>query len=142
MNSGVTETLVVIGIVQSGQKFLVGWRQPEQAIAGKAEFPGGKVEPGETLEFALKREIEEETGLAVVLTGWHREVRHSYPHGDVHLHFFLCQPVEDKKPLHPFEWVSRETLRTLPFPGANEAVLRELCNVDGESISFGCLAEP
>jgi 8-oxo-dGTP diphosphatase len=56
-------TQVVAAILQSDGKILVGQRTPEQSHPLKWEFPGGKVEPGESIEDALARELEEELGI-------------------------------------------------------------------------------
>lgn len=125
MNPEAAETRVVIGLVRRGDTFLVGWRQAEP-MAGAAEFPGGKVEPGETLEAALLREVREESGLEVAVDDWRREVRHTYPHGRLCLTFILCHPLNDAEPIAPFAWIPRQKLAALPFPGANEIVLRDL----------------
>jgi 8-oxo-dGTP diphosphatase len=54
---------VVAAIIERGGRFLIGQRQPEQSHPLKWEFPGGKVEPGETPEQALTRELEEELAI-------------------------------------------------------------------------------
>ena len=54
---------VVAAVLQSEDKILVGQRMPEQSHPLKWEFPGGKVEPGESPEQALARELEEELGI-------------------------------------------------------------------------------
>ena len=54
---------VVAAILQNDGKILVGQRTPDQSHPLKWEFPGGKVEPGESLEQALARELEEELGI-------------------------------------------------------------------------------
>lgn len=80
--------IVVAGIVWRDGRFLAVERPEGKAHAGWWEFPGGKVEPGETLAEALVRELEEELTLrATRLVPW-REKRFSYPQGDVLLHFF------------------------------------------------------
>jgi 8-oxo-dGTP diphosphatase len=55
---------VVAAILQNEGKILVGQRKPEQSHPMKWEFPGGKVEPGESPEQALRRELEEELGIS------------------------------------------------------------------------------
>ena len=52
----------VAGIIKKGDKYLLGKRKPGGSIGGKWEFPGGKVENGESLENALIREFQEELG--------------------------------------------------------------------------------
>jgi 8-oxo-dGTP diphosphatase len=61
-------TIHVVGaaIVQAG-RCLVAQRGPNQNLAGKWEFPGGKVEPGESPDVALAREIQEELGLEILV---------------------------------------------------------------------------
>jgi 8-oxo-dGTP diphosphatase len=54
---------VVAAIIERGGRILIGQRQPEQSHPLKWEFPGGKVEPGETPEQALTRELEEELAI-------------------------------------------------------------------------------
>src|ERR1017187_9649532 len=62
--SNVDMVQVVAAVLQSGDKILVGQRMPQQSHPLKWEFPGGKVEPGESPEQALARELEEELGIS------------------------------------------------------------------------------
>lgn len=55
----------VAGIVRSGKKFLIGRRLPTGVMGNRWEFPGGKVDPGETPEEALKREFREEMDISI-----------------------------------------------------------------------------
>jgi len=56
---------VVAAVITDGDRILACRRRPEKASGGLWEFPGGKIEPGETPEQALEREIAEELGVAV-----------------------------------------------------------------------------
>ena len=67
--------------------FLLTSRPAGKVYAGYWEFPGGKFEPGETLEQALRRELQEELGITVgAVLPWRQDV-FDYPHARVRLHF-------------------------------------------------------
>jgi 8-oxo-dGTP diphosphatase len=60
---------VVAAVITDGDRILACRRRPEKSAGGLWEFPGGKIEPGETPEQALEREIAEELGIAVAVGG-------------------------------------------------------------------------
>jgi len=81
-------TEVAVGVlVQSDGRYLLAQRPPGKPYEGYWEFPGGKLERGETVETALARELHEELG--IVMTQCHRwhTLEHDYPHAYVRLHF-------------------------------------------------------
>lgn len=80
---------VAIAILLHKSKVLVGWRQADQHQGNKHEFPGGKVELGESPEQACRREIYEEVGIG--LKEWHPFdiIRHEYEDVIVNLHLFM-----------------------------------------------------
>ncbi|HMP03314.1 MAG TPA: (deoxy)nucleoside triphosphate pyrophosphohydrolase [Gemmatales bacterium] len=119
-------TTIVVGIVVHGERVLVGVRPEGCPLAGCAEFPGGKVLPGEALEAALAREVMEETGLAVRPSVWRQVVEHDYAHGRLQLHFIRCELVGTGSPRPPFRWASWSELARLPFPAANAEVIQAL----------------
>jgi 8-oxo-dGTP diphosphatase len=69
---------------------LLGQRPEGKPYPGYWEFPGGKVEPGESIEAALKREFVEELGITLLSQESWCCVDHVYPHAHVRLHFFIC----------------------------------------------------
>jgi len=79
---------VAVGIlIDAAGRYLLTTRPPGKAYAGYWEFPGGKLEAGETVEAALRRELQEEIGVTTGATElWRSQVVH-YPHARVRLHF-------------------------------------------------------
>ena len=81
---------VAVGVlIRPDGRFLLTSRPPGKVYAGYWEFPGGKLEPGESVEQALARELHEELGVAIdpaAVTRW-REQLVDYPHALVRLHF-------------------------------------------------------
>lgn len=119
---------VAIAILIHRGKILVGWRQEEQHQGGKHEFPGGKVEQGETPEDACRREIYEEVGIG--LKDWHQfdYIHHEYDDIIVNLHLFHSYvPDELLNLIHqPWAWYTRDQLLHLNFPKANKDIIKRL----------------
>ncbi len=82
------EVEVAVGVlIRADGAFLLTSRPPGKVYEGYWEFPGGKVEPGESVEQALRRELQEEIGLTIrQVHPWHIE-RVDYPHALVRLNF-------------------------------------------------------
>ena len=79
---------VAVGVlIAADGRFLLTSRPTGKVYAGFWEFPGGKLEPGETVEQALRRELHEELGITIgAVLPWQQELM-DYPHARVHLHF-------------------------------------------------------
>ncbi|GFM37803.1 (deoxy)nucleoside triphosphate pyrophosphohydrolase [Desulfovibrio psychrotolerans] len=125
------EIHVVAGIVWRNGRFLAARRPEGKAHAGFWEFPGGKMEPGETREQALVREFREEMSITPLVWEFWRTVRHAYPEQVVHLYFYHITSFAGS--VHPAEghetgWFSHEQALELPFLEADIAVVRELRN--------------
>lgn len=121
---------VVAGILirPDGQIFLAS-RPEGRAYAGYWEFPGGKVEPGETLHAALLRELQEELG--VVVTEANRWITRVfvYPHATVRLNFFRVTRWQGEPHPHEgqtFSWQAPDAVEVMPLLPANFPVLRAL----------------
>lgn len=122
-------TRVGIAVVEHQGRYLVGIRSASVVLAGKAEFPGGKVEADEDPRLAAERECREETGLAVRATRLLHQIRHTYDHGTVELFFWLCQPAATNAVptvLQGFRWLTVAEMQPLDWPAANRAVLEAL----------------
>jgi len=83
---------VAVGILMKPNgDVLLGQRPEGKPYAGYWEFPGGKVDPGETILEALKREFMEELGIEVMSAEEWCGVEHVYEHAHVRLHFFISR---------------------------------------------------
>ncbi|MBU4175420.1 MAG: (deoxy)nucleoside triphosphate pyrophosphohydrolase [Actinobacteria bacterium] len=85
---------VTAAIIERDGAVLIARRPPGGRHPGSWEFPGGKVEPGESPRECLAREMEEEMGIAVVVAEELARVRHSYPDLAIDLLAFRCEIVE------------------------------------------------
>ena len=83
-------TPVAVGILRRDDgSVLLAQRPSGKPYAGYWEFPGGKIEAGESASEALARELHEELGIVVEESKWMITQRHDYPHADVELQFFI-----------------------------------------------------
>jgi 8-oxo-dGTP diphosphatase len=92
VSAGRTPVRVAAAVIRQGGRVLLTRRPPGGPLGLQWEFPGGKIEPDETVEQALVREIREELGVAVRPLEVLEVVRHEYPHGlGVEIHFVRCE---------------------------------------------------
>jgi mutator protein MutT len=109
---------------------LLAARRPEgKARGGLWELPGGKREPGETLEACLARELREELGIDVVVGPPFLSVTHDYPDLRVELHAFRCSWVAGA--LAPTEhdrvrWLAPDELSTVTWSPADRPIIAHL----------------
>lgn len=140
-----TEKQIGIAIVEFDGHYLVGTRQAGLELAGLAEFPGGKCEPGESPDHCAVRECLEETGLSVIPERLLDRTLHHYAHASVDLHFWLCrvdgnsdEPVRTMPSLlNEFQWKSVDELRELSLPEANAGIVKLLTGDRQDSGSNG-----
>jgi 8-oxo-dGTP diphosphatase len=118
-------TPIAIAVVKHAGDFLIGQRPADVPLGGLWEFPGGKIEPGESPEAAAVRECLEETGLTVQPLFRYPEHVEEYDHDRVHLVFVACrlEPGSGGEPREPFCWVPRHELTNYQFPAGNRGLL-------------------
>ena len=116
-------------IIVKEKKILIAQRKPEDSFGEYWEFPGGKVEFGESIEDCLIREAEEELGISIRPERLLEKGFHRYPEKTLHLYFYLCRWVKgDAKKIdcHDFAWVAPEELKNYQFPPADDGIIEEL----------------
>lgn len=116
---------VVVAVIERNGRFLVQRRPPGGLLAGLWEFPGGKVEPGESLAEALRREVREELGAGVANIRRLTTVRHAYTRFQVTLHAFACELAGGStlRPGPPRRWLSLNALRRYPLPSGSVKIV-------------------
>lgn len=113
---------------EQGQ-ILIDRRRPEGLLGGMWEFPGGKIEPGETVEACIQREIQEELAIDIAVGDRLIVIDHAYSHFRVTLNVHHCSHLNgDPQPLECDEirWVQPDELEQYPFPKANVQIIEAI----------------
>jgi 8-oxo-dGTP diphosphatase len=121
---------VAAGLIVRAGEILIGQRRPDQPMALLWEFPGGKIEAGESAEEALARELEEELSIQATIGPRVTHVRHNYRHGGaVDLQFFAVHEFSgeiESEIYHQVRWVKLEDLSGYEFLAADRGLIRDL----------------
>lgn len=125
--------VVVAAVIERDDAFLLTLRSPGAHLAGHWEFPGGKCDPRETHEEALRRELFEELDIVADVGERVHHVTHAYPDKTVDLHFYRCEFRGEPKPMlgQDLRWVPRAELTVLPFPEADRELVEALARARG-----------
>jgi A/G-specific adenine glycosylase len=111
------------------RQILIDRRKPEGLLGGLWEFPGGKIEPGETVEACIIREIQEELGIEIAVGDRLLTLDHAYTHFRVTLNVHHCRYLKgEPQPLECDEirWVQPDELSQFAFPKANVKIIEAL----------------
>jgi 8-oxo-dGTP diphosphatase len=122
--------VVTAAVIERDGAFLVTRRPSGVHLEGYWEFPGGKIEPGESHATALAREIAEELDTAIAVGREVFTITHSYPDRIVELHFLACELRGEPRAMlgQEVRWIGREELGSLRFPPADEELIRKLAD--------------
>jgi A/G-specific adenine glycosylase len=122
--------LIGVAVIWDEQgKILIDRRRQEGLLGGLWEFPGGKIEPGETVEACIKREIQEELGIEIEVGDRLITIDHAYTHFRVTLNVHHCRHLSgDPQPIECDEicWVTLAEIDQFPFPKANVQIIQAL----------------
>jgi 8-oxo-dGTP diphosphatase len=120
---------VVGAMIEKDGKYLITQRPPTATLPLLWEFPGGRVEPGETDGTALARELREEMGIEVQVGDRVIHVEHAYEGYDIDFCVYRCRlvagPIRHIK-VHAHEWVRPDELDAYEFPPADEKSIAKL----------------
>lgn len=125
---------VVAAIIVENDKIFATQRGYGE-FKGGWEFPGGKIEEGETPQQALIREIQEELDTEIELGGLVERVEYDYPQFHLSMDCFLCKIKSGKLVLKEHEdarWLGRDELRSVEWLPADEGLVEKLSFIIGE----------
>lgn len=129
---GKTVRYVAAALILRGDTILICQRGAQQAMAFKWEFPGGKIEAGETPEQALARELNEELGIHAEIGPFVTRVHHTYRNGGaVDLQFFAVHSFDGdiiNNIFNDVRWVPLKDLPRYDFLAADRGLIRDLAD--------------
>lgn len=121
---------IAVGVIWRRGRILIAKRPAEGLLGGLWEFPGGKAEDGESLEEAVVREVREELGIEVAVSGEKiAAVDHAYSHFEITLHAYPCRHLSGEPHALGCDdcaWVRPADLDRYAFPAANRRILKLL----------------
>jgi 8-oxo-dGTP diphosphatase len=124
----------VAAVIETEGKYLITQRRSTAVLPGLWEFPGGKVEEGETDEAALRREVRERLGVDVLVKARIASRQHQYQGYKVDLNLYQAELESAHLPqalrVADFRWVGSEEFEKYPFPAADQATTDLLLGID------------
>lgn len=124
---------VSAAIIRKNEKFLICQRPKDKSQGLLWEFPGGKLEPGETGEQAVIRECREELGVTLQVDNFFMDVTHEYPDRTVHLSVYNCS-LTDGEPVrlehNDMRWITASELGEFEFCPADIEIICRLADED------------
>jgi len=129
---------VVVAVIGKAGRFLIQQRPAGGLFAGLWEFPGGKVESGESLTAALRRELREELGVEIKDLRRLTTVRHAYTRFQATLHAYSCKIKDSNFKTGPRRrWVTLSSIRRYPLPSGSVKIVDYLAGRQSVRASRG-----
>ena len=116
-------------VIQHEGKFLITKRPATSPLGHCWEFPGGKIEKGETIEECVVREVKEEVGIEAKVKRRLQSLWYDYTHGRIHLHFVLCDYVSGTPQTlgcTDIKWIEAHEFPDYDFPPADVGVIKTI----------------
>jgi mutator protein MutT len=116
-------------VIEDHGRYLIARRHDQVALGGYWEFPGGKRRHDETIAACVRREVQEEVGIAIAVGDVIERVIYRYSHGTVDITFVHGTLVHGEpiaRSCSEIRWVAPSELRAYRFPPANDALIRRL----------------
>lgn len=119
-------TVAAAALVDADGRVLVTQRPDDKHLGGLWEFPGGKLEPGETPEAALRRELREELGVGLCCVAPAGFSSYAYDEFHLLLLLYMCREWEGVPAGPPMRWLRAAELHALAMPPADRPLLPQL----------------
>ncbi|HDG1672214.1 TPA: 8-oxo-dGTP diphosphatase MutT [Kluyvera cryocrescens] len=121
---------ISVGIIRNAEgEIYITQRAADAHMANKWEFPGGKIEEGETAEQAVIRELQEEVGITVTTLQQFDKLEYQFPDRHITLWFWLVNGWDGEpwgKEGQPGRWIAQQDLAVDEFPPANAPIIEKL----------------
>jgi len=131
-------TKVSVAVIKKDGRIFIAKRVADDPLRNKWEFPGGKVEPGETPEECVRREVFEELGITVEIEEFICSTEYQYDHEHVELSAYTVHCTSgNPEPAHyqEMKWVEPADLLHYEFPEANVPIIEKLIQMRSITIT-------
>ena len=120
---------VAVGVIWNNGKILISKRRENGLLGGLWEFPGGKIEKGESARECIIREVKEELGVLVQPTSFLKQIKHAYTHFSITMDAYHCDYLQGSPEAigcDNWKWIAPQEISLLPFPKANHKLFDKI----------------
>ena len=120
---------VTAAVIEKNNKILIAQRKKEKHLGLKWEFPGGKMDDGESPESCLRRELKEEFEIETIVKDFIVKIKHKYPKVEIELLAYNVQYISGEFKLidhEKIDWVNKEELTNYDFAEADLGIIEKI----------------